>query len=65
MTEKVETAEGLDAATLALLDEIDDSMIETEKKIASGEIPQNHLTGWSSDNWQNKASGQAPDDMEL
>lgn len=65
MAEVVETAEGLDAATLALLDEVDDSLKETEKKIASGEIPQNHLTGWSSENWQKKASGQAPDDMDL
>jgi hypothetical protein len=63
--DKTETAEGLSEETLAWLDASEKSMAETEKKIASGEIPQDVLSGWTSENWQVKASMPAPDDLEV
>jgi len=62
--EKTEVAEGLSAEELAWLDEEDAKAEETEKKIASGEIPQSVVSGWSSDNWQTKAGEQPPPDIE-
>lgn len=63
--EKTEIAEGLSKADLAWIEEEDKKMDETEKKIASGEIPQSFIAGWTSENWQRKASGAAPDDMDV
>lgn len=64
-TTTTETAKGLSAETLAWLEASEKSMAETEKKIASGEIPQDVLAGWSSENWQKKASMPAPEDLEV
>lgn len=63
MAEK-ERAEGLSAETIAWLDASEKSLEETEKKIASGEISQSDLLGWTSENWQQKASMPAPDDID-
>jgi hypothetical protein len=63
--ETVEIAEGLSAETLAWLEESEKSMAETEKKIESGEIPQTAINGWTSENWQQKASMPAPDDIDV
>jgi hypothetical protein len=59
-----EVAEGLSDETLAWLEESEKSLIETEKKIASGEIPQDLINGWTSANWQQKVAMPAPEDID-
>ena len=63
--EKTEVAEGLDKDTLAWLDDSEKSLDETEKKIASGEIPRENIAGWDSENWQAKANAGAPPDIDV
>lgn len=63
--EKTEVAEGLDDETLAWLEDSEKVLDETEKKLDSGEIPQSVSSAWSSDNWQTKASGKAPEDIDI
>jgi len=64
MVDKVEVQEGLDAETLAWIEEEEKKAEIAAAKIASGEIPQTAIAGWSSENWQTKASAPAPDDIE-
>jgi hypothetical protein len=61
---KVEVADNLSDEDKAWLEEEDQKLADTEKKIASGEIPQSAVAGWTSENWQQKASMPPPDDIE-
>lgn len=63
--DKTEVAEGLDQETLDWIAESEKVLDDTEKKIESGEIPQSVVAAWSSDNWQTKASGKAPEDIDI
>jgi len=63
--EKTEVIDDLTPEQEAWLTDEDVKADETEKKIASGEIPQDAIAGWESENWQTKASTPAPEDQEL
>lgn len=63
--ETVEIADDASAEDLAWIAEEEAKAVDTEKKIESGEIPQEAVAGWTSDNWQTKASGAAPEDIDV
>ena len=64
-TKKTEIDPNASDETLAWIAEEEAESKETEKKIASGEIPQSAVAGWDSANWQEKASGAAPPDLDV
>ena len=61
MVDKVEVQEGLDAETLAWIEEEEKKAAETEKKIAAGEID---MSGWETDSWQAKVEQPPPKEIE-
>lgn len=60
---KIEVQEGMDAETLAWIEEEQQKAKLVKAKIESGEIPRSAVAGWDSENWQQKAATPAPEDV--
>jgi len=61
---KVEVADNLSDEDKAWMEEEDQKLADTEKKIASGEIPRSAVAGWTSENWEAKVRQPPAEEIE-